>query len=141
MDEIFALRTAFCDFYFSRNGADYDLTAVVDSKTFEDPEERSLTRGASGTSKKGLIYTSGIKDPKTITVVCVGLSKEYADMISAMYENEERTDFRIVDRKTGRMVAYKDAIFAKRPAQETMSEGSEELNVSLQLRTFNVEYK
>lgn len=138
--EMFAMRTSLCDFSFSRNGADYDITAVVDSRQLEDPEEKSLTRGASATNKKGIVYTSSIKDPKTLTVVCVGLSKEYADMVSDMYQNEERTNFIIIDRKTGRKAVFRDAIFSKRPHQEQMSEGAEELNISLVLKSFNVEY-
>ena len=57
-----------------------------------------------------------------------------------MYQNEERTNFIIIDRKTGRKAVFRDAIFSKRPHQEQMSEGAEELNISLVLKSFNVEY-
>lgn len=91
---MYALRTSLCDFYFSRNGADYDVTAAVDSATFEDPERKHLTRGSSGQNKTGLIYTEGIKDPKTLTVAFIGLSQEMAAMLADMYKEEERTDFK-----------------------------------------------
>ena len=138
---MYALRTSLCDFYFSRNGADYDVTAAVDSATFEDPERKHLTRGSSGRNKDGLIYTEGIKDPKTITLVLVGLSQEMAAMLSDMYEQEERTDFKIVDRKTGRMRSFKQALISQRPMQGTMSDGAEEQNVQVVLESYQVEDK
>lgn len=137
--ELFTMQMVRCDFFFSRNGVDYELTAMADSRQLEDPEEKNATRGASGRSKKGIIYTTGIKDPKTMTLVCIGLTKEYADLIAEMYENDERTDFKIVDRKTGRMAKMEDGFFAKRPIQEQMGEGAEELNVSLLIRGFKAE--
>ena len=136
--ELFNMQMVRCDFFFSRNDVDYELTAMADSRQLEDPEEKNATRGSSGRSEKGIIYTTGIKDPKTITLVCVGLTKEYADMIAEMYENEERTDFKIVDRKSGRIAKMENDFFAKRPVQEQMGEGAEELNVSLMIRGFKV---
>lgn len=137
----FAMRTSLCDFYFSRNGEDYDLTAAVDSATFEDPERKHLTRGSSGQNTTGLIYTEGIKDPKTLTVVFVGLSQEYAAMLSDMYAEEERTDFKVVDRKTGQMRAYKEAIVSQQPRQGTMSDGAEERNIQVIFECYKVEDK
>ena len=137
----YALRTSLCDFYFSRNGEDYDLTAAVDSAAFEDPERKHLTRGSSGQNSTGLIYTEGIKDPKTLTVVFIGLSAEYAALLADMYKEEERTDFKIIDRKTGQMRSFKDAIVSQKPAQATMSEGAEEQNVQVVFECFTVEDK
>lgn len=137
----YALRTSLCDFYFSRNGEDYDLTAVVDSAAFEDPERKHLTRGSSGQNTKGLIYTEGIKDPKSLTVVFIGLSVEFASMLSDMYAAEERTDFKIIDRKTGQMRAFKDAIVSQKPVQASMSEGAEEQNVQVIFECFKTEDK
>lgn len=137
----FAMRTSLCDFYFSRNGEDYDLTVAVDSATFEDPERKHLTRGSSGQNTTGLIYTEGIKDPKTLTVVFVGLSQEYAAMLSDMYTKEERTDFKVVDRKTGQMRAYKEAIVSQQPRQGTMAGGAEELNIQVIFECYKVEDK
>ena len=137
----FAMRTSLCDFYFSRNGADYELTAAVDSLTFEDPERKHLTRGSSGRNGTGLIYTEGIKDPKSLTVVFVGLSAEYAAMLRDMYEQEERTGFKILDRKTGQMRVYKEAIVSQPPMQASMQDGAEEQTVQVIFETYQVEDK
>lgn len=137
----FALRTSLCDFNFSRNGVDYDITAAVDSSTFEDPERKHLTRGSAGTNTRGLIYTEGIKDPKTLTVVLIGLSQEMAALLVDMYELEERTDIKIIDRKTGQMRAYKDAIVSQKPMQGTMADGAEEQNVQVIFEAYKVEDK
>ena len=134
----FAMRTSLCDFYFSRNGVDYDITAVVDSNTFEDNERKHLTRGASGKNKTGLVYTEGIKDPKTLTTVFIGISQEMADMLADMYEKEDRTDVKVVDRKTGQMRSFKDAIVSQKPTQGTMGDGAEEQNVTVIFECFEV---
>ena len=138
---MYALRTSLCDFYFSRNGADYDVTAAVDSATFEDPERKHLTRGSSGQNKTGLIYTEAIKDPKTLTVAFIGISQEMAAMLADMYEQEERTDFKIIDRKTGQMRSFKEAIISQRPLQGTMSDGAEEQTVQVIFESYQVEDK
>lgn len=141
-DNMFNLRAVLCDAYFSRNGVDYNLTAVIDSAQLEDPEEKQLTRGSFAGNKTGLIYTSGIKDSKTVTVRLIGLSAEYGSMLNDMYEQEERTDFKIVDRKTGRRATFKEAIIGKRIVQENMGEGGDdEMAATLILRTYQVEYK
>ncbi len=137
----FALRTSLCDVYFSRNGEDYDVTAAVDSMTFEDPQRKHLTRGSSGRNTTGLVYSEGTKDPKTLTVVFVGLSAEFAQMFADMYEKEERTDFKIVDRKTGQFRSYKEAIISQRPVQASMQDGVEEQNVQVILEAYRVEDK
>lgn len=138
---MYALRTSLCDFYFSRNGADYDVTAAVDSATFEDPERKHLTRGSSGQNKTGLIYTEGIKEPKTLTVVFVGLSQEMAAMLAEMYKEEERTDFKIVDRKSGQRRSFKQALISQRPMQSTLTDGAEEQNVQVIFESYQVEDK
>ena len=139
---MFNLRAVLCDAYFSRNGADYNLTAMVDSVALENPEEKLLTRGFFAGNKTGLAYTSGIKDPKTVTVRLIGASAEYVNMLNDMYDKEERTDFKLVDRKTGRMAVYKEALIGKQLLQENMGEGGdEEMAVNLILRTYQVEYK
>lgn len=138
---MYALRTSLCDFYFSRNGADYDVTAAVDSATFGDPERKHLTRGSSGQNQTGLIYTEGIKDPKTLTVSFIGLSEEMAALLADMYEQEERTDFKIVDRKTGRRRSFKQALISQRPLQSTMSDGAEEQTVQVIFESYQVENK
>lgn len=141
-DNMFNLRAVLCDAYFSRGGVDYSLTGFIDTTALDDPEEKQLTRGAFAGNKTGLIYTSGIKDAKTITVRLVGLSAEYANMLNDMYEKEERTDFKIVDRKTGRRATFEDAIIGKRVVQENMGgDGDEEMAANLVLRTYRVEYK
>lgn len=141
-NNMFNLRAVLCDAYFSRNGVDYSLTGVIDTSALEDPEEKQLTRGAFAGNKTGLIYTSGIKDSKTVTVRLVGLSAEYATLLNEMYKKEERTDFKVIDRKTGRRATFKDAIVGKRIIQENMGgEGDEEMAANLILRTYNVEYK
>lgn len=134
----FAMRTSLCDFYFSRNGVDYNTTNYVDSNTFEDNERKHLTRGASGANTSGLVYTEGIKDPKTLTTIFIGISQEMAGMLSDMYDKEERTDIKIVDRKTGQMRTFKDAIVSQKPTQGTMGDGAEEQNVTVIFECFEV---
>lgn len=138
MDNFFALRSVVCDFYFSRNGVDYDVTAAVDSHAFDDPERKHLTRGASGKNKTGLVYTEGIKDPKVLTTVFVGISQEMAQLLADMYDKEDRTDIKIVDRKTGQSRTFTNAIVSQKPLQSAMGDGAEEQNVQVIFEAFEV---
>lgn len=137
----FAMRTVMCDCYFSRNGVDYNITSIVDNTAFENPERKHLTRSASATNTTGLVYTEGVKDPKNVTITAVGISLEMAKMLAEMYAKEERTDFKIIDRKTGRMRSFEKSIISQEPTQSQTGEGAEELNVSFILETFVVKDK
>ncbi|WP_424244947.1 hypothetical protein Dip510_000054 [Elusimicrobium posterum] len=128
-----------CDLGFTYNGQSYDFTNEVDSVTIDDPQATHLTRGGSARNTKGLIYTEGAKSPKVVTVTLVNIDAAYSKLFKTIREEEDRLEIYCIDRKTGSKRIFKDCILQKDPLQLSMSEGAEELNISLVFETFKID--
>jgi len=126
-----------CDVGFMRGGVRYDF-GHVDSVTGEDPQSKKLVRGANAANKVGLLYREGVKDPHRATFTLIDLPLDIKTILDAVYENEERCDWYVIDRKTGSSKTYKDAILSNQPQQLNIDETPESLNVALVIESFNL---
>lgn len=126
-----------CDVGFQVEGQNYDFEHV-DSVTIEDPESNKLIRGANASNKVGLAYKEGLKEPKRITYVLVGLSKEIHDLLVGVFEEQERVSTYVISRKDGSSRFAKNAVLAQLPHQLTLDDSAESLNVSLTFETFDL---
>lgn len=127
-----------CDVGFLLDGVRYDFTHV-DSLTVEDPENTRLIRGANGQNKEGLPYVEGIKEPKTVTVNILGMSKAIAELLGGAYSAKKRMDVYCVDRTDGSSKTAKSAILRQRPQQLQVDETAEGMNVALAWESFDLE--
>lgn len=128
-----------CDLGLSINGVKYDFTPYVSGVTLEQTQAKHLTRGATGQHKKGFVYTEGLKDPNKIAIVLTGLPAYFFPLLRRHYQEETRMDCYVIDRKTGQARYYKNAIITQEPAQLTMGEGTEELDITLNLEAYETE--
>ena len=126
-----------CDFGFTYNGVNYDFDHV-DSLAIEDPESTKLIRGANGTSKTGLVYKEGIKEPKRVTVTILGVSLAIRNLLVEIYEDKARVDAYCVDRLDGSSKIAKNAILSQLPQQLTVDETPESMNVALIFESFDM---
>ncbi len=127
-----------CDFGIKLNGQNYDFDQI-DSMVIEDPEQNVLTRGSNAKNKVGLAYKQGLKEPKTITVTIVGMSKSIADLLMAAWEAQTRMDVFCVDGGDGSSRIGKNCILRDRPRQLTIDESAESMNVALAFQTFEIQ--
>ena len=128
-----------CDFGIIYNEVKYDFTEYVDGVTIEDTESKHLVRGRTGVSKKGLIYSESLHTPKRISVSLVGLRKDFFPVFRKIYAEEDRVEVYCIDRKTGNNRVFKDAVLTQEPEQLTMTDGAEEMNLTLVFESFAVE--
>ncbi len=126
-----------CDFGVKYNGVNYDFTHVQ-SVTIEDPENTKLIRGANGGNKMGLVYKEGLKEPKKITAVIIGMDSSLKAVLDQAYDNKDRLDFFCVARSDGSSKIGKNAVLSMQPMQLNIDEGPESMNVSLVFETFDL---
>lgn len=125
-----------CDFGFKYNGQNYDFTDVAELQV-EDPERNSLTRGANGKNKVGLVFRTGVRDPKRWTMPVLNLTIEIKELLDLIFDSQARIDVYAIDRQNGSSKMAKTAILANRPQQLALTDSPDSLNVSLEFETFN----
>lgn len=125
-----------CDVGFSISGTNYTFQNI-DVVAIEDPRKRHLIRGANSTSKKGLSYKEGHGNPFTATLTLKGISDAFRQLLEDNFNNDERLDFWVIDRKSGSNKMFKDANLQNVPQQLNISEGEDSLAVELVIETFN----
>ncbi len=126
-----------CDFGIKYSGVNYDFTHIA-SMVIEDPENTKLIRGANGNNKMGLVYKEGIKEPKKVTVVIIGMDSALKAVLDQAYENKDRLDVFCVSRSDGSSKIGKNAVLSMQPMQLNIDEGPESMNVSLVFETFDL---
>ncbi len=127
-----------CDFGVKFEGVTYDFQHV-DSIVIEDPEMNKLVRGANAFNKVGLSYTEGLKDPKKITVVLIGLTAEIHGLLTGIFVDRARCEVYCIDRTDGSSKIGKNAILSSRPMQLTVDQGAESMNTQLIFETYDFE--
>lgn len=125
------------DFGFKYNGQNYDFDHV-ENFTIENPEQTRITRGANGTSKMGIVYKEGIKEPKKVTVTIIGMSIAIKEVLDNIFNNKDRLDVYAVDRSDGSSKIAKNAVLCQEPMQLSLDEGAESMNVALVFESFDL---
>ncbi len=125
-----------CDFGFKINGVSYTFDHVH-NMTIEDPEKTKMVRGANATSKTGLVYREGLKDPKTITVTILNMALEMKALLDDIYVNRKLADVFCVSRTNGSSKIYKNAVLSMQPAQLSIDDSAESMNVNLVWESFD----
>lgn len=125
------------DFGIKYNGVNYDFTHIQ-SLTIEDPENTKLVRGANGGNKLGLVYKEGVKEPKKVTVVIIGMAADLKAVLETAYANKDRLDAYCVSRVDGSSKIAKNAVLCMQPQQLNIDEGPESMNVSLVFESFDL---
>lgn len=127
-----------CDFGWNYNDVKYDFDHV-ESVTIEDPEMVTLVRGSNKKNKEGIVITQGGKDPKVVTVVLIGISKTLFDAFKACWDAQARSECWIVDRSDGSARFVKQAIISKQPRQLSIGEDPDNLNVTVEFHSFDIQ--
>lgn len=126
-----------CDFGITLSGVNYDFEHVENIQ-IDDPETTEIIRGGNAGNKTGLIYTQGLKEPKTITLTLIGIPMELHNLLKAAYVNKTRMDCYVVSRADGSSKIAKNAILSQEPKQLSVSDSAESMNTSLIFKSFDV---
>lgn len=126
-----------CDVGFKIDGVRYDFDHV-DSVQIENPEMTRLTRGANAGNKRGLVYKEGVKEPRKITTMIMGMSPELKARMDLAHDNQERIDFFCIARSDGSSKMGKECILCQKPEQLTLDESVESLNVQVIMETYDL---
>ena len=126
-----------CDFGVTLNGVNYDFDHV-ENLQIDDPETTELIRGSNAGNKTGLIYTQGLKEPKTITLTVIGISMELHNLLKAAYTAKTRMDCYVVSRLDGSSKIAKNAVLSQEPKQLSVSDAAESMNTALIFKSFDV---
>lgn len=129
-----------CDFGVTINGVNYDFPNV-DEVTVEDPETTNLIRGANAKDEIGLEYKEGLKEPKTISAVLIGVPSEILELLRGAYNERKRVDYYCISRVDGSSSIGKNAVISQYPRQMTLNESPESMNISVAFRTFKLDEK
>lgn len=132
-----ALKLYDCDVGVVIRGVKYTLD--VDSVTIEDPERKTLTRGANSGNRVGIVVKEGAKEPKVWTTSVVPIPVALHALLKEVYDEEERVELFAISRATGSGKFAKKAILSQRPQQLTLDESVESLNTALVFASFDVE--
>lgn len=127
-----------CDGGVTIEGVNYDFPHI-DSVVVEDPERVRLTRGANAGNKVGLSFTEGVKEPKTVTFVVLGIGLELFNLLKQVHKDKTRVDAYCVQRSDGSGKFTKQAVLSQAPQQLTLDETPESMNISLVFESFDVE--
>ncbi len=125
------------DFGIKYNGVNYDFTHIQ-SLVIDDPENTKLVRGPNGGNKLGLVYKEGLKEPKKVTVIIIGMSADLKAVLEQAYTNKDRLDVYMVSRVDGSSKIAKNAVLSTQPQQLNIDEGPESMNVSLGFESFDL---
>jgi len=125
------------DFGIKYNGVNYDFTHVQ-SLVIEDPQNTKLVRGSNGGNKLGLVFVEGLKDPKKITVVIMGMDASLKEVLQTAYDNKDRLDVYCISREDGSIKMGSNAVLSMQPMQKNLAEGPESMNVELVFETFDL---
>ncbi len=125
------------DFGIKYNGVNYDFTHVS-SLVIDDPEITKLVRGANSGNKLGLVYKEGLKDPKKVTVIIIGMTADLKAILDQAFINKDRLDAYCVSRLDGSSKIAKNAILSMQPQQVNIDEGPESMNVNLVFESFDL---
>lgn len=126
-----------CDFGITLNGVNYDFEHV-ENLQIEDPETTELIRGGNAGNKTGLIYTQGLKEPKTITLTVIGIPMELHNLLKQAYADKTRMDCYVVSRADGSSKIAKNAVLSQEPKQLSVDESAESMNTALIFKSFDV---
>lgn len=126
-----------CDLGIKIAGVNYDFEHVANLQ-IEDPENTKLIRGANGTSKTGLVYKEGLKDPKKITCTILGMSIELKAVLDAAFLDKTRMDVFCIDRVDGSSKMAKNSILCTQPQQLNVDESPDSMNVALIFESFDL---
>lgn len=142
MTENGILNITSCDVGFSINGTNYTFENV-DSVTIEDPRKGHLIRGVNSTSKRGLAYKEGTGSPYVVTAKLRSVGVAIEQLLAAQFENSERIDFWVIDRKTGSNKFFKNAALQNAPKQLNITEGEDSLDIEVAVESFdyNADYR
>jgi hypothetical protein len=125
-----------CDVGFSVNGVNYDLE--YDSCLLDDPQRKSLVRGANASNLTGLVFTEGMKNPKVMTIQAFNVSAAIFALAKGLYDAETRVEAYAIDRKTGSSRTMRKALLTKPPRQLSIAEGPDSLNVEFIFESFEL---
>lgn len=126
-----------CDFGITLNGVNYEFDHVENAQ-IDDPETTELIRGGNAGNKLGLVYTQGLKEPKTMTLTVIGIPMDLHNLLKAAYANKTRMDAYIINRADGSKKTAKNAILASEPKQASVSDAAESMNTALVFKSFDV---
>jgi len=126
------------DFGFVYNAVTYEFDHV-ESMTVEDPEVVTLVRGSNKKNKEGIVITQGVKDPKVVTVVLIGISQALFNVFETAFNAKARVEAYAIDRTDGSSRLIKQAVLSKQPRQMAIGEDAENLNVTIELHTFDLQ--
>lgn len=126
-----------CAFSFTLEGTKYDFVHV-DSVNIDDPEETNLTRGANGGNTTGIVFKSGLKDPKVVSVALPDVPMDLHNVLKSAYKAQKRMDFNIVA-SDGSTKIGRNSVLGQMPQQLTIDDSPESLNTVLIFRTFEIE--
>lgn len=131
-----------CDVGFSINGTNYTFQHC-DSVTIEDPHKGHIIRGVNSTSKTGLAYKEGTGSPYVATAKLKSVSVAFELLLEAQFNNSERVDFWVIDKKTGSNKFFKSAALQHAPKQLNITEGEDSLDIEVVVESFdyNADYR
>lgn len=129
-----------CDVGFSYKGVNYDFEDI-ETVTITDPEKVHITRGMSSRSTKGIVYNQNAKDPKTVSFTIMGISGDYFNLFTKIFEAKDRLDAYVIDRKTGTMRLFKDAVLQQRVRQTAINDKADSFAIQIVLECFKIEEK
>lgn len=125
-----------CDFGIKVNGTSYDFEHVA-QVTIEDPERNELTRGNNASNRTGVVYRSGLSEPKMWTIPILNMSAALKAVLDSCFEGQTRLDVFCIDRADGSSKMAKNAILCNRPQQLSIDDSAESMQVSLEFKTFD----
>ena len=117
----------------------YDFSANFTSTNAEQSQMNHLTRGGSGKSKVGLIYTEGNASPDVATTVLSGADASVLIALQNAFKNRTRIDLYIIDPVSNWKRFYKNAVIQKMPRQLAIAEGADSMNIEVIVESFDVD--
>jgi hypothetical protein len=127
-----------CDFGMKIGSTDY-VFEHVNGFVIEDPEVTSLTRGANGSNKTGLVYKEGMKEAKTVTVTIMGMSEALQAVLAAAYKDKTRIEaVYSIDRTDGSSKMARNCVLSNQPQQLNLDDSPESMEVQLIFKSFDL---
>ncbi len=126
-----------CDFGFVINGTTYRFDHVI-SLQIDDPERSDLRRGANASNTTGIVYRSGLTEPKVTTVTILGVTKDVHALLKDAFKNQTRMDQFVINKFDGSSKTTKDSVLQQDPKQMTLDDSPESMQMQLVFASFDV---
>lgn len=122
------------------NGVNYILSGVH-SIAFESMLTNNLVRGSDARDKQGIVVQDGTSEADSATLTIRNVSAQIFSMMENSWKNASRLTATFTDSKTGDRYVMRDSILTNRPLQKSISDGADQVNIEVVLKSFNLETK